>query len=233
MLMGCLLVPGLGNSGMEKTNNIEVWGIGTLRCMRVHWVLQEFNLKYLVHPIKTRTGQANTEEYRKINPREKIPTLIHDSFVITESAAIVSYIADKFSPPANFYVPTNKDEQARILEWNFFVMTELDATALYVIRRHEGLPHIYGKSETAVIAAKEYFQKQISAMVPELLKTSGGFLCGNQFSIADIIMTTTLDGATNYGISLPPLWVEYLESMVKRPGYEKAFEITYPDGKQV
>ena len=41
------------------------------------------------------------------------------------------------------------------------------------------------------LVQQKVFPKQISAMVPELSKTSGGFLCGNQFSIADIIMTTT------------------------------------------
>ena len=212
-------------------STIDVWGIGTFRTFRVYWILEEFNLNYTVHPIRTRTGEANTEEYRKINVREKIPTLVHNSFVLSESAAIVSYISQSFDKPPDFYLPSELKEQHRILEWNYFGMTELDATAIYVLRRHEGPPyglsHIYGSAPTANDAAREYFDKQLNAM-EGLLGDQAEYLCGGQFSAADIIMISNLDCALLFEIKLSPRWMEYRDKVIQRPSYGRAVAVNYP-----
>ena len=92
-------------------DKISMWGHGSGRAMRVHWILQEFGLDYDVHPIQSRTGETLTDEYTAINPKQKIPSLKHGDFILTESPAIIAYIADSFEPPQGSYAP--RDPQGR------------------------------------------------------------------------------------------------------------------------
>ena len=76
-------------------NDITVWGIGTPRTMRVHWMLAELGLAYDCRPITSRSGETMTAEFLALNPKHKIPVLRHGAMVLSESAAIITYLADK------------------------------------------------------------------------------------------------------------------------------------------
>lgn len=77
--------------GLTKTRRI-LWGAGTPRTMRAHWILQEVGLEYERRPIGSRTGETQTDEFTRINPSQKIPVLQDGEFTLTESAAIVTYV---------------------------------------------------------------------------------------------------------------------------------------------
>ena len=87
-------------------HDLTVWGVGTSRTMRVHWMLVELGLEYECHPIQSRTGETLTDEFKRLNPRHKIPVLRHGSFVLTESAAIIQYLSETFPNSTEVYVPT-------------------------------------------------------------------------------------------------------------------------------
>lgn len=203
-----------------------MWGHGSGRTMRVHWTLQEMGVDYDVRPIQARTGETLSEEYTALNPKQKIPTLQHDGFVLTESPAIAWYVADSFDPPAGFYAPRDPQGRARVNEWCSFVSMELDAHTLYIIRRHDALRDIYGHIPDAVASAKEYFLKQINAVTPRV-QAAGPYLLGEDCSIADILFMTVLDWARLYGIDLPQPLVEYQLRIDQRPAYRRAFELNY------
>ena len=65
---------------------------------------------------------------------------------------------------------------------------EFDAP-LYVIRRHQGLPEIYGASQTAVDAAEGYFTRQ-AGVIEEWLTSKGPYLMGSEFCGADLLLGT-------------------------------------------
>lgn len=206
---------------------IEVWGISSTRTMRVHWQLREMGIRYVTHPIGSRTGETQTADYLALNPRGKIPTLRHGDLVLTESAAIVHYLAERFPLPDGFLKPSDPATRARVAEWCYFVMTELDAHSLYVIRRHDALKHIYGEAPQAVAAAEEYFLKHLRAMSPRVVE-AGPYLMG-AFSTADIVLTTCLDWADMYGIALPPAFAAYRTRIAERPVYRETMRFNYPD----
>ena len=87
------------------THDLTLWGAGTSRTMRAHWMLLELGLEYEFHPIGSRTGETQTDEFRRLNPRHKIPVLRHGSFVLTESAAIIQYLSETFANPEVIAVP--------------------------------------------------------------------------------------------------------------------------------
>src|SRR5271163_2311902 len=122
------------------SRELTLFGSGTSRTMRAHWTLLELGLEYESRPIQSRSGETLTEQFRRLNPRHKIPVLQHNSFVLTESAAIVQYLNETFANPTRLYVPHGAQARASLNEWCYFIMTELDAGSLYVVRRHEDLP---------------------------------------------------------------------------------------------
>jgi glutathione S-transferase len=200
-----------------------LWGAGSSRTMRAHWMLHELELPYESRPIGSRTGETQTPEYTRLNPSQKMPTLQDGDFVLSESAAIVTYLAATYGESRNLSPPTAEKERARYDQWCFFVMMELDANTLYIIRRHEDLKEIYGHAPNAVQAARECFEKQARAAAARLAVT-GPFVLGERFTGADILLTTCLAGALRRNIELPDMLHAYLNRTVAREAYQMALE---------
>ena len=207
-------------------HDLTLYGIGTSRTMRAHWMLLELGLEYQSVPIQPRTGETLTEDFRRLNPRHKIPVLQHGSFVLSESAAIIQYLSENFPDASRLYVPRDPQARAELNEWCYFIMTELDAASLYVVRRHEGLTHIYGAAPTAVEAGKTYFSHNLEAMTPRIARAP--YLLGEQLSTADILLMTCLDWAAVSNLTLPPEVVEYRQRIAQRPAYRAAMRRNFP-----
>src|ERR1700688_1953005 len=141
-------------------HDLTLWGAGTGRTMRAHWMLLELGLEYEFHPVQARTGETQTDEFKQLNPRHNIPVLRHGSFVLTESAAIIQYLDETFANPKELYVPSNASSRATLNEWCYFIVSELDAASLYVVRRHEALQHVYGEAPDTVETGKEILPAQ-------------------------------------------------------------------------
>jgi glutathione S-transferase len=177
--------------------------------------------------IRTRSAGTQTAEFSILSPRRKIPVLQDGEFVITESAAIMAYLSDRYASADNALVPSGQSERARWLEWCFFIMTELDATSLYVIRRHLGLKEVYGDAPAAVAAARSYFSEQLNC-VSDALSASPKYLMGEKFTTADILLTTCLTGAIRNNISLPAVCSDYLDRTTARAAYRSAYAANHP-----
>jgi glutathione S-transferase len=209
-------------------NELTLWGIGTSRTMRAHWMLLELGLDYVSHSIRSRTGGTLTEEFKHLNPRHKIPVLQHESFVLTESAAIVLYLSEQFAEASQLYFPNDTKSRAVMNEWCYFIISELDAASLYVARRHESLAHTYGEAPAAVEAGKAYFLHNLEAMTPRITDASP-YLFGERLSAADILLVSCLDWASLGGISLPNNLTPYRERTAQRPAYEAAMKRNFPE----
>jgi len=209
-------------------HELTLWGSGTSRTMRAHWALLELGLDYVSHPIRSRTGETLNDDFRRLNPRHKIPVLQHQSFVLTESAAIVQYLSETFADTNALYVPKDARDRATMSEWCHFIMSELDAGSLYVVRRHEGLAEVYGQAPTAVESAKTYFLHNLELMAPRIAER-GPFIFGDKLSAADILLMTCLDWAALSSITLPGTLLPYRQRIVDRSGYKAAMKKNFPE----
>jgi glutathione S-transferase len=204
-------------------HDLTLWGTGTGRTMRAHWMLLELGLEYEFHPIQARSGETLTEEFKRLNPRHKIPVLRHGSFVLTESAAIIQYLGETFSNSKDVYVPGDVASRATLNEWCYYIVSELDASSLYIMRRHEGLKHIYGEAPVAVESAKKYFLHNLEAMAPRV-ESGGTYLLGDRLSAADILLMTCLDWAVSSEIPLSDTFSHYRRRLAQRPAYTAALK---------
>ena len=209
------------------TDTRIVWGIGTSRTVRAHWALIELGLEYRTTIVRTRTPDTEAPAFVRINPRQKIPVLQDGPVTIAESAAIVTWLAETYRDGNVGLIPDSSTERARYFEWMSFICMELDATSLYVLRRHWSLPHIYGDSPVANTAAEQYFARMINA-AGKLLRPDHHCLLGSGFSGVDILMTSTLDWAIDYGQPLPDAFRAYRDRIAERPGYAAAQQANNP-----
>ena len=205
------------------SKNRILWGVGTSRTIRAHWALIELNLSYKTEIIRTRTTDTETAAFKSVNPRQKIPVLQDGTLTMGESAAIVTYLAESYSTEQVNLIPDNPKARAKYFEWMSFICMELDATSLYVLRRHWSLPEIYGDSPVANKASEEYFNRMITA-ADKLKNPKQKYLLETGFSGVDILMTTTLKWAIDYNQKIPNDFMEYLDQMGNRPGYIAALE---------
>ena len=214
---------------MASAPNLTLWGVGTSRTIRAHWAMAELGLRYETRAIGPRTGETKTQEYTRLNPRQKVPMLQDGDFSIGESAAIVAYLARTYGTPDRSLIPEDKQASAKWLEWCFFIVTELDSTSLYVMRRHSAsaLGHIYGVAPDVTAKAGEYFREQLRH-VEVALDDGRTFLMGDQFTSADILLTTCLEWAIAYEVGICDIAKPYLARIQQRPGYQRGKAANVP-----
>ena len=208
-------------------DKITIWGGSTPRTFRPIWNAEELGLTYKHLPIGPRTGETLTEEYTRLNPKQKIPFARDGSVELSESIAISRYLVNKYAAQTGFYQPPGLIEQAKEDEWICYIYGELDETSLYVMRRHGDLHKIYGTARAAVESSKTYALKHLG-IIDQLMRASR-YIMGEEFGLADIVLGSTLDWTYFYGLELPDGLTEYRHRVMQRPAYQKAFAVNYPD----
>ncbi|MCE2460322.1 MAG: glutathione S-transferase family protein [Pseudomonadales bacterium] len=215
---------------------ITLWGAGTSRTLRPHWALAELGVEYVSKPIGPRTGETQAAEFRALNTKEKVPVLVDGDLVLTESAAIVTYLGDRFGrlgrgqrgttpglvSSAALTPEPGTVARARYNEWLSYILMELDAHTLYVMRKHGDLKHLYGEAPAAMDAARAGFEKQLRWARPRV--EAADHLVGDAFTGVDILMTTCLDWAVAYGFELPEPFLGYRSRQHHRVGFKKAVQ---------
>ena len=204
-----------------------VWGAGTPRTLRPHWMLHELGLPYETRVIAPRSPAMDDPEFRALSLRHKVPIYQEDDLVVGESGAIVSYLADRHRATHDLIPEPGTPERARHDDWCSFALMELDATSLYVVRRHEGLPDVYGEAPAAVDSARDYFRRQ-AGVVAQALGDERPYLLGPDFKVADLLVVTCLSWARLISITLPPVLAEYEARATARPAFANAMAANFP-----
>ena len=177
----------------------------------------ELGLDYTAKLIGPRTGETHTEAFLSINPKGKIPVLIDDDFVLSEGAAIITYLADTYAKSGTLIPVHGGHDRARYNQWLSFIQMELDAHTLYVLRKHRDLQHLYGMAPAAVDTAIAGFNKQVAVATEHLRHNE--YLVGGFFTGADLMLAGILQWAKDYGFDLDPTLLDYTNRQHQRPAY--------------
>src|SRR5438105_12777729 len=87
--------------GMAK---LKLYHAAPSRSSVVRWMLEEVGEPYDIHLLHFTKGETRKPDYLAINPMGKVPALRHDGVIITEVAAICTYLTDAFHK-ANLIIP--------------------------------------------------------------------------------------------------------------------------------
>ena len=202
---------------------ITLWGGATPRTLRPHWMLHELGTPYEAKLIGPRTGETQTAEFLALNVKGKIPVLVDDDLVLTESAAIVTYLGDRYGPESGLVPAPYTSERARYNEWLAYVQMELDAHTLYVMRKHRDLANLYGEAPAAIATAVEGFGKLLGFAEQRLARHD--YLVGEQFTGADLMLATCLIWAQAYKVDIPERLADYRARITGRDTFRKANEL--------
>ncbi len=210
---------------MNPKPRVEVWGAGTPRTHRVYWALHELGIEYRAHTFGPRTGVNRSAWYSAINPKQKIPAMRAGEMVLTESGAIITclngIVGGGLVPPGS-----DLSKHARYYEWLCFILMELDAHTLYVMRKHADLAGLYGEAPTAVEAARAGYYKQV-AVAEQHLAAGHEWLLGQNFSGVDILLATCVDWARAYQLDVSEVLDEYSTRANARAACAAARAINY------
>ena len=207
-----------------NSEKIKIWGSKTARSLRPIWMAEELEIEYELLPIGPRTGETLSEEYSRLNPKQKIPFMEHGDFKLSESLAICKYLQNTFSSDSLFVPQTPKD-LAKEDEWCSFIYGELDETCLYVMRRHYDLTNIYGAAPNVVESCRKYLERQFRVIEPYLEKKES--ILDQGFSLADIFLISCLDWAIYYKFDLPKNITLYRDKISERGAFKKAMKINF------
>ena len=202
-----------------------IWGGGTSRTMRAHWMAAELGLNYTPKLVGSRSGTTQSQTFRALNAKEKIPVLVDGDFVLSESAAIVTYLGDTYGPDSGLVPKPYSQQRAKYNEWLSFIQMELDAHTLYVMRKHQDLIELYGDAPAAIAEAIAGFSKQVKVAHSRL--ESSTYLLGEQFTAADLLLSTCLDWAVAYKLDLSPVLNTYRKNIQTRPAFTAAAKLNF------
>lgn len=212
----------------QADSKLIFWGAGTSRTFRPIWTAEELGLAYTVNPIGPRTGETQSAEYTELNPKQKIPYLQDGDFGLSESVAISRYLINRYGQEGQLFLPEDLQSKSREDEWICHVYGELDETSLYVMRRHRDLAQIYGEAAAAVTSSAQYAEKHLGVIEAHLQDHE--YVMGTQFGLADILLTTCLDWAHFYGLTLTGVLPEYRQRVNNRPAYRRAYDQNFKGG---
>jgi glutathione S-transferase len=198
---------------------IKVYGFPNSRSLRITWLLEELGLDYAYQLIDFSKGDNRSPAFLAINPCGKVPVIEDDALVMFESAAIVSYLADKYSDST--LIPVGGSTQRGLFEqWSYFAACELEQP-LWTIGKHKfALPADQRVKEIFPTAAWE-FQKALALLSQGLGDQE--YMLGDQFSAVDILIAHTLNWGVKFGQPVEQDNLNaYLKRVISRPAMAKA-----------
>ena len=108
---------------------LKIYGHPGSRAARPLWVCRELGLQYEHVPTHFADGGTKSSEFLAINPAGRIPAIDDDGFRLAESMAINIYLAKKHGGEL---APKSLEDEARMLQWSFWAMTEVEKSMLAV-----------------------------------------------------------------------------------------------------
>ncbi|HEU4610674.1 MAG TPA: glutathione S-transferase family protein [Kofleriaceae bacterium] len=131
------------------------------------------------------TGEQYQDAYTSINPCHMVPVLEDGDFRLTESSAILKYLADKIDSPA---YPKDLQARARVNERMDFVNTQVSREFTYGFVYPQLLPIFKRKDEAVQAATLEWGRERSRGWLTVLDRHFIGrnrYLCGDAITIAD------------------------------------------------
>ena len=92
--------------------------------MATHIALHEIGVAFISKPLSFSNKEQRTPEFLAINPEGKVPTLVIETRVLTEVAAILYYLARKF-PEAGLWPEGDLEKEAQVISWMSFIASTL------------------------------------------------------------------------------------------------------------
>lgn len=186
----------------------------------VHWMLEELGEPYKIEWVDYGLPMKSAE-YLAINPMGKVPALKHGDGIITETAAILTYLADTFANKG--LIPAHGTTQrAAFFRWMFFIAGPLEAatTAKFLGWQTPDTTPLgtpakgflgFGSLDLTLATLEAHLQQNT-------------YVCGDQFTAADIYLASHLGFSMLFAKTVPSntTFKAYYKRATQRPAKLRA-----------
>jgi len=182
----------------------------------VRWMLEELGEPYETVIIDYEDMKG--PEYLAVNPMGKVPAIRHGDTVVTEAAAICAYLADAF-PAKGLAPPLQDSKRGTYFRWLFFAAGPLEAAVTA-----KSL-NLLAPPERRALAGYGTFEDVVATI--ETALADGPYLCGDQFTAADVYVGAQLWWGVSMFKMIPekPAFTAYVERIQDREAFKRAQRI--------
>ncbi|MBX9778008.1 MAG: glutathione S-transferase family protein [Xanthobacteraceae bacterium] len=179
----------------------------------VRWMLEEVGEPYDIHLLNLQAGDNRKPAYLSVNPMGKVPAIDHDGVIVTEAAAICTYLADAF-PKAGLNVPVGDKRRGQYLKWLFFGPSCVEPAVS---------DRAFPRKEEARRGALGYGDYDTVMTVLAKGVSDGPYLLGGQFTAADVVIGSGLRWGMMFKL-IPerPEFTAYVGRLNERPALKRA-----------
>jgi glutathione S-transferase len=197
-------------------SRVNKFAHGNTRDLRVLWALEETGLPYEIVGMDHPNHDLDREEFRTKNPFGQIPVIDDDGVVVTESGAILLYLARK----SGKLMPHELAGEAQVLRWSVAALNSVEVPVLTMW--FVGLSG--GKGTRPHEALQQWSDMRLKQLDGWLANRT--FVATDEFTVADILMTHVLSaGSTDQALLKPYQHVRsYLARCTDRPAWKRTLD---------
>lgn len=191
------------------------------RARMVRWMLEECDAVY--EPVRLEFGGTmKSPDYLALNPMGKVPALQHGNTMVTETGAILAYLADLY-PEKKLAPALGSAERGSYYRWLFLVAGPVEAVST---AKAEG----WLQNQTERQALSAGFGRFDDVLRSLQLAVAGKrYACGDHFTAADLYLASYIGWSMQEG-SLPslPAFQDYALPLLQRPAAQRANTLDDP-----
>jgi glutathione S-transferase len=181
----------------------------------VHWMLEEVGEPYETKILDFEKREHKAPAYLKINPMGKVPAIVHRGVVVTEAAAICTYLADAY-PQAGLAPTLDDPQRGTYLRWIFFGAGCIEPA---IIDKMFKRPAVERQSALGYGSYEDTLNALETALTP------GPFILGERFSAADVYVGAQVQwGMMVKGLEPRPKFLQYVERIAARPALQRVLK---------
>lgn len=200
---------------------ITLFGKFAPRTARNYWLLDELAEPYEVVPVDYSLGETRTEEYRRLNPSGKIPSLRDGDLAVTESMGINLYLAERYGRGGLW--PDDQSGVAAVFQWTLWAATELDPAAM-----ERAIQHLYRAEDKRDAERLNALAERCGVLCGHLglRLQQAPYLGGESFTVADLNVAAVIEILVRTGFDLTrwPLVEAWFARCMARPGHAQTRE---------
>jgi glutathione S-transferase len=190
--------------------------------LATHIVLEEVGADYSTVRVDFAQEQQKSSDYLKVNPKARVPALVTDKGILTETPAMLVYLAQSF-PASRLALIDDPFAFAQVQAFNSYLCSHLHVAHAHRMRGHRWVD---ADDKASIAAMQRKVPESVGAafdMVErEMLK--GPWVMGEHYTICDPYLFTLAQWLEADGVDPKriPRVIDHRRRMAERPGVRKA-----------
>lgn len=198
---------------------LTIYGNLQSRTSRCLWALEELGLPYRHVPLAPSSAETRTTTYLALNPSGKVPTLVENDFILTESVAINYYLMSK---TPNQLWPSSPQAQARVYQWSSWAATELEYPLTMIVREMRRATAAGTIPDQEFISGCLQSAETILGVLESYLASGPEYVAHADFSVGDINTAISVSFiAPRVDMTRFPDTKAWLERCFARPSWQR------------